>query len=137
GGGNTTSTAAPMATEAGSTELIGASAPATRLPTRRIDGSSSSVTTTTLYGARSAYAGSSGGWGMTKDQIVARPDIRSQRDSNDWHHGQTGRGGWRRLPHEAQAWMRSSLWAAAAKNGAMSASSVPGNKGGGGEDGDD
>lgn len=48
GGGNRTSTGDPMASSAGDTELTDADASATTLPTSRINGSSSSDTTTTL-----------------------------------------------------------------------------------------
>ena len=52
--GYTTETDMPIAMSDGSTELSGASADETTLPTNRIDGSSANATTTTLYGATSA-----------------------------------------------------------------------------------
>jgi nucleoside-diphosphate-sugar epimerase len=53
-GGKTTVTARPISTSLTATELIGAPAAATTLPTNLIPGASSSSTTTTLYGASSA-----------------------------------------------------------------------------------
>src|SRR5204863_2854579 len=114
---NTTSTSSPISTSCGSIEFNGAPASATTLPTKRIDGSSSSSTTTTLYGAWSPYAGSSGGWGMTTDHTRARPDISSHVVSNELQYGHIGRGGMRRRPHDAQAWTRSSPSAHPAQNG--------------------
>ena len=65
-------------------------------------GSSSSSTTITLYGASSAYAGSSGGCGTTNDQIVPRPDTRLPLARRvDRQRGHIGRGGMRRAPHVA------------------------------------
>ena len=67
---NTTRTGMPILMAPGSIWLIGPSAEATRLPTRRSVGSSASSTTITLYGASCANTGSSGGCGNANDRSV-------------------------------------------------------------------
>ena len=74
---NTTRTGSPIVIVAGSISLIAPSAAVTRLPAKRIVGSSSSSTTIALYGAYSANAGSSGGCGTMNDHTRPRPDVGS------------------------------------------------------------
>src|SRR5438477_6576563 len=100
----------------GSTSLMAPSGSSRRLPTRRIVGSSSSSTTITLYGANSAKAGSSGGWGTTNDQIRPRPDIGAHLYERELQYGHMGRGGKRRRPQLEHRWMRSSPAAVPSQN---------------------
>ena len=65
-------------------------------------------------------AGSSGGWGTTKDQMRPCPDMSFHSDPVDWHHGHMGRGGNRSRPQAVQAWMRSSPCEHASQKGAES-----------------
>src|SRR6185436_17719534 len=79
----TTRTGSPMVIVAGSISLMAPSGVASRFPTIRMVGSSSIATTITVYGASAAYAGSSGGWGTTNDQIVPRPDTGTHVAESD------------------------------------------------------
>src|SRR5689334_4568816 len=51
-----------------------------------------------------------------------RPDTGRHSLAKDWQCGQQGRGGKRGSPQSAQAWTRSSPWAAYRQKGAPSAS---------------
>src|SRR5260221_8858818 len=101
---------------AGSISLISPSACATRLPTKRIAGSSSSSTTMALYGATAANAGSSGGCGTMNDQMRPRPDVGSHRTAVDRQCGHIGRGGILLTPQEPHTWTRSSPRAQPSQN---------------------
>ncbi len=80
----------------------------------------------TLYGASSAYAGSSGGWGTAKDQIVPRPLDATHSWSSDRQYGHIGRGGIRRRPQLEQVCTSSSPRAVPAQKGAAVSSSRSG-----------
>src|SRR5262249_8123579 len=87
---NTTCTGSPIAIVDGSISLMSPSGAVTRLPAKRIVGSSSSSTMMALYGAFSAYAGNNGGCGTMNDQMRPRPDVRAQVTSVDWQYGHIG-----------------------------------------------
>jgi hypothetical protein len=112
---------------AGSISLIGPFAAATRLPPKRMFGSSSSSTMIELYGANSENAGNSGGWGTMNDLTLPLPDVACHDTSVDWHAGHIGRGGNCVVPQAPHFWISSSPRAVPAQNGPVVGSSRSGN----------